>query len=69
MREATSARLDFCQFFEIAGRSIALAAIRECGGPAAESERAWMKDDQLAKEAALLARAKSWVPEFLRRTP
>jgi hypothetical protein len=56
----------YAGFFAEAGRPSALAAIRECGGAAAESERAWMLDVQLAEEAALLARAKSWLPEFLR---
>ena len=69
LREDVAALLDHAQFFDLAGRAVALAAIADCGGPAAASERAWMKDDALLKEAALLARAKHWVPDFLRRTP
>ena len=56
---------DYAAFFAAAGRAVSLAAIKDCGGPAAQSERAWMKDEQLAEEATLLARAKCWMPDYL----
>ncbi len=66
---AFARHFDYAAFFAAAGRPASLAAIRDCAGPAAQSERAWMKDDQLAEEAALLARAKAWTPDYLRATP
>jgi ParB family chromosome partitioning protein len=66
LRPAIARLLDYGQFFALAGRAVALEAIRECAGAAAASERAWMKDEALANEAALLARAREWLPEFLR---
>ena len=60
---------DYAAFFAAAGRPASLSAIRDCAGPAAQSERAWMKDEQLAEEAALLARAKAWTPDYLRVPP
>jgi len=60
-----AAGFDYAAYFTVAGRAVSLEAIRACGGPAAESERAWLPDDKLAAEAALLARAKCWLPPFL----
>ena len=64
--EPIAAQFDYPGYFAVAGRPASLGAIRDCAGPAAESDRAWMKDEQLAQEAATLARAKGWTPEFLR---
>ncbi len=60
-----SNHFDYAAYFAAAGRAACLDALRACGGKAAESERAWMKDEQLAEQAALMARAARWAPEFL----
>ncbi len=57
--------LDYSAFFREASRATALSAIRDCGGEALELSHAWRDDEALAREAAILARARSWLPAFL----
>ena len=57
---------DYSAFFAAAGRAAALDAIRDCGGEAEASRRVGMRDDHLAEDAARMARAKCWAPEYLR---
>jgi ParB family chromosome partitioning protein len=57
---------DYEAFFRNATRATALLAIREIGGEALERNRGWRPDDGLAEEAAMLARARHWLPDFLR---
>ncbi len=56
---------DYAAYFRAAGRAVSLDALRACGGKAAESERAWMKDEPLAEQAAMMARASRWTPDYL----
>ena len=64
-RAAAAAEMDYAGFFAEAGRVWSLQAIRDCAGAAAETQRAWMNDEALAGEAALLAKARQWLPPFL----
>jgi ParB family chromosome partitioning protein len=57
---------DYAAFFREAGRAHALAAIRDCGGEALEMSHAWRDDEALFAQARIIAKAKSWLPEFLR---
>lgn len=47
-------------------RVVALALFDELGGDALARGHAWRGDDDLAREAAKLAKMRGWVPEFLR---
>lgn len=60
---------DYVAYFRDNSRAAALEAIRDCAGKAAEMSAGWRKDDALAEEAARLARAKYWLPEWLRVGP
>jgi ParB family chromosome partitioning protein len=57
---------DYPAFFREASRATALLAIRDVGGEALERGHAWREDSALAEEAARLARAREWLPAFLR---
>lgn len=64
--ELIAENLDYPAFFREASRATALLALRDCGGDGMERSHAWRDDDGLAKEAELIAKDKSWLPEFLR---
>ena len=61
-----AAELDYRAFFREASRATALLVIRETGGDAEELRYSGRADDELREQAELMARARSWVPEFLR---
>jgi ParB family chromosome partitioning protein len=56
---------DYPGFFAEATPATALRAIRDCGGEALERSHSWREPPALAREAAMIARARSWLPEFL----
>jgi len=62
LRAAIVAAFDYPAFFRAATRADAQRAIFDCGGEALERGKAWMADDDLAAEAALIAHGKSWLP-------
>lgn len=59
-------RFEYGPFCGVNTRTQNVALIREIAGEASVSDRAWLNDAELAQEAALLARGKSWMPELLR---
>ena len=61
--------LDYEAFFRAAPRVVSLRALNELGGIAMETGNSWRDHDDLAHEAATVARAKRWLPEFLREAP
>ncbi len=61
--------LDYEAFFRAAPRVVSLRALNELGGIAMETSNSWRDHDDLAHEAAIVARAKRWLPEFLREGP
>ena len=61
--------LDYLGFFRAAPRVVSLRALNELGGIAMETGNSWRDHDDLTHEAAIIARAKRWLPEFLRGAP
>jgi ParB/RepB/Spo0J family partition protein len=60
---------DYLGFFRAAQRQLALRALNDVGGVAMETGNSWRDHDDLAHEAAIVARAKRWLPEFLGGAP
>ena len=56
-------QIDYSALFGEGGEALARAAIRDCVGEAGVAERAHLRGLQLVAEAALLARAKAWIPQ------
>lgn len=65
LRDAIADAFDYAAFFREASRATALLAIRQCGGEALEASHAWRADEALRHEAALIARARRWLPDCL----
>ena len=65
LRDAIADAFDYSAFFREASRATALLAIRQCGGEALEASHAWRADEALRHEAALIARARRWLPDCL----
>jgi ParB/RepB/Spo0J family partition protein len=54
--------VDYPAFFAAAGRAWSLAALHACLGAEFTGDRTWLKDDDLAADAAQAAKAKTWLP-------